>query len=201
MSLAWSRSSLRSPCRESNPDRQASEACAWCRQIRGERQNMSLPARSRTSMTAFVARCLGRQDRERWGPARERVTRGPGCKLVGSAAEARASGKERRSAERPGVPSGIRTRVSGVRTRLPWPSSRMGTKGPLPPGGGRGVRGEVSGGAERGEADRRALGHHLAGEPGAPHGGEGEGAQRLVGLVGRRERGGPEFNFRTYVGT
>lgn len=62
-------------------------------------------------MTEFVARCLA----ARTG------------RLVGSCAWARAPEEARRQAERPGVPSGIRTRVSGLRVRLPRPSSMMGT--------------------------------------------------------------------------
>lgn len=38
----------------------------------------------------------------------------------------RAPWGERRSTRRPGVPSGGRTRVAGLRIRMPWPASRWG---------------------------------------------------------------------------
>jgi hypothetical protein len=66
-------------------------------------------------MTAFVARCLAARTGRR-------------MLLVGSGAGALASGKASRSARRPGVPSGIRTRVPGSRIRLPRPASRWGPK-------------------------------------------------------------------------
>jgi hypothetical protein len=47
--------------------------------------------------------------------------------LAGSIAEARAPEEDRWSANRPSVPSGIRTRVSRVRVWPPEPSSKMGT--------------------------------------------------------------------------
>jgi hypothetical protein len=47
--------------------------------------------------------------------------------LAGSTAEARAPEEDHRSANQPGVPSGIRTRVSRMRIWLPGPSSKMGT--------------------------------------------------------------------------
>lgn len=82
------------------PGHQASEACSWSHQDRGEgspSEELNLDSRVRSTVP-------GRQDRG---------------VLVGSAAGARAPGRDRRPADRPGVPSGNRTRASWLRARRP----------------------------------------------------------------------------------
>jgi hypothetical protein len=133
MSLAWGRPSLRSPGRESNPGRQASEACVWCRRNQGN-EHVGERSRAFSRMNEPPCEESNLVDRVRstvpGPPGQGEGRRGesaPAFKtLVGSAAGARASGKASRPACRPGVPSGSRTRVPGLRVRLPWPSSRWG---------------------------------------------------------------------------